>query len=138
MKLFKYILNNKEYIKHLFLYLLFGVLTTVVSLGLFWLLREYAPFINENVSNALSIISGIIFAYFTNRKYVFSSIEKNMLKEFSKFFASRAFTFFFDMFTFFIFASLLKYNEMIVKICIAVAVVILNYIFSKILVFNKK
>jgi putative flippase GtrA len=127
---------KKEILIHLFIYFIFGVLTTIVGLGSFWLLRRYLPGVNENFANALSITFAIIFAYFTNRKYVFNSKEKNMLKEFVAFAASRGFTFAFDMATFFIFASIMQFDEMVVKVIISVAVIILNYILSKVYVFK--
>jgi putative flippase GtrA len=137
IKKIKIILNDKKYIIHLIKYVFFGVLATIVSLGSFWLIRRYLPQIEENIANAISIILAIIFAYFTNRIYVFKSKEKNMLKEFIAFASSRGFTFAFDMATFFIFASVLHFNEMIVKIIIQIAVIILNYIISKVLVFKE-
>lgn len=136
MKKITEILNDKEYMMHLFVYLIFGVLTTIVGLGSFWLLRRHLPQIEENLANAISIILAIVFAYFTNRKYVFKSKEKNMFKEFVAFASSRGLTFAFDMASFFIFASVLNYNEMIVKTIISIAVILLNYIISKVYVFK--
>ena len=69
---------------------------------------------------------------------MFNSKEKNILKEFSKFVVARIISMLFDMLCFYIFATLLKFDEMIVKVIIQVAVVILNYILSKIMVFTKK
>ena len=69
---------------------------------------------------------------------VFESKEKNILKEFSKFLMARVASSVFDMASFFVFATCLKFNEMIVKIIISIVVVILNYFLSKLLVFHQK
>jgi len=122
---------------HIIKYLLFGVLTTIFSLGTFFVLIKTTN-LNENICNFLSIVVGILSAYALNREYVFESKEKNILKEFSKFVMARIFSSAFDMITFFIFATCLSLNEMIVKIVISVVVIILNYILSKLIVFKKK
>lgn len=129
------ILKNKKFMIHIFKYLLFGVLTTIFSLGTFWILIK-ATAINENICNFISIVVGILTAYALNREYVFESKEENILKEFSKFVMARVASSLFDMIAFFIFATLLSLNEMLVKIVISIVVIILNYILSKLLVFN--
>ena len=74
----------KKY-KEIINYLIFGVLTTLVSLVVYY--ASVLTFLNpENsiqlqIANILSWIAGVTFAYFTNRKYVFESKEKNKLKE---------------------------------------------------------
>lgn len=126
---------NKKFIIHILKYLIFGVLTTIISLGSFYILIKMTP-LNENVCNFLSIAIGIIAAYVLNRQFVFESKEQNILKEFSKFVMARAASSLFDMLMFFIFATCFKFDEMIVKIVISIVVVILNYFFSKLLVFK--
>ena len=71
--------------KEIINYLIFGVLTTVVSLIVYYL--SVFTFLNpENafelqIANILSWIAGVAFAYFTNRKFVFESKENNKLKD---------------------------------------------------------
>jgi len=137
LRKFTEILKNKKFMVHIIKYLLFGVLTTIFSLGTFFVLIKTTN-LNENICNFLSIVVGILSAYTLNREYVFESKEKNILKEFSKFVMARIFSSAFDMITFFIFATCLSLNEMIVKIVISVVVIILNYILSKLIVFKKK
>lgn len=129
-------LKNKEFIVHIIKYLLFGVLTTIISLGSFGVLIHFTT-INENICNFISIVLGILSAYILNRRYVFESKEKNILKEFSKFVMARLVSSLFDMITFFIFATCLSLNEMVVKIVISIIVIILNYLLSKLLVFKE-
>lgn len=69
---------------------------------------------------------------------MFNSKEKNILKEFSKFVVARIISMLFDMIVFFIFVTLVHLNEMAVKLVIQVAVVILNYILSKLMVFKEQ
>ena len=129
-------LQDKKFMIHILKYLLFGVLTTIISLGTFWILINSAK-LNENICNFLSIVVGILSAYVLNREYVFESKEENIFKEFSKFVMARVASSLFDMVAFFIFTTCLSLNEMAVKVCISFVVIILNYILSKLLVFNK-
>lgn len=129
-------LEDTKFMTHIIKYLIFGVLTTIISLGSFWLLLKTN--LNENICNFLSIVIGIVSAYVLNRNYVFESKEKNIAKEFSKFVMARAASSLFDMVAFFIFATCLSLNEMVVKVIISIVVIVLNYILSKLIVFNKK
>lgn len=132
----KDILNDKELIRHYFIYIVFGVLTTAVDWLAFWLLRNFVPSLNENISNAIAVVISIIFAYFTNREYVFKSNVTNKFMEFLKFFASRLFTLGVNVVSFWLLTDFVSMNEYIAKAIIAVFVVILNYIISKLFVFK--
>ena len=94
--------------------------------------------LNENIANIISIILAVVVAYVTNRKYVFSSTEKNIVKEFVAFCSGRAVTMIFETITFWLFATILGINEMLVKVGVSIIVVILNYIISKIFVFKNR
>lgn len=123
-------------------YLIFGVLTTVVSLLVYYI--SVFTFLNpENaiqlqIANILSWVAGVTFAYFTNRKYVFESKQQNKLKEASKFVLSRVVTLLMDMVIMWLGVTILHGNDKIMKLISQVVVVILNYIFSKIFVFKKE
>lgn len=128
--------------KEVILYLIFGVLTTVVSLIVYY--ACVYTFLDPNsafqlqVANVLSWVAGATFAYVTNRKFVFESKEENKLKEATKFFASRITTLLLDMAIMFLGVTLLRFNDKIIKIISQVAVIVANYVFSKIFVFKKK
>lgn len=79
------ILENKEKLHELIVYGIFGVLATMVSFGSLYVLGKVFVNTDKNILNIVSIILAMTFAYFTNRKYVFKSKEKNMLKEAAKF-----------------------------------------------------
>lgn len=129
--------EDTKFMIHILKYLIFGIITTIISLGSFWILIAFSN-LNENICNILSILIGVLTAYVLNRKFVFESKEENILKEFSKFVMSRIASSLFDIFMFFIFATCLELNEMIVKVVISIVVIILNYFLSKLLVFKKK
>lgn len=138
----------KEKIKNLYIkykeiinYLIVGVLTTIVSLAVYWICVN--TFLDANISwqlqiaNVLQWVAGVTFAYFTNRKYVFESKEKNKLKEASKFVTSRLITLFMDMFIMWLGVTILHKNDTIMKLISQVVITIANYLFSKIFVFKK-
>jgi putative flippase GtrA len=131
----------KKY-KEIINYLIFGVLTTVVSLATYYLL--VLTILNPNnplelqIANIISWITCVTFAYITNRIYVFNSKNKNILKEIIKFYSSRLTTLFLDMLIMFIFVTKLEFNDKIIKIIVQIIIIILNYILSKILVFKHK
>ena len=133
----KLYLKYKEIIN----YLIFGVLTTIVSLLTYYLL--VLTILNPNnpielqIANIISWITCVTFAYITNRKYVFNSKDKNITKEIIKFYSSRLTTLFLDMILMYIFVTKLQFNDKIIKIIAQILIIILNYILSKLLVFKK-
>ena len=135
-------LKHKEIIN----YLIFGVLTTVVSLLTKYLLLFTILDASNPVQLQIAVITSWIlactFAYITNRIWVFESKAKNIIKEMLKFYTSRLVTLGLEMLILFIFITALKLDSdawVIVWTLIAqVAVTIGNYILSKLIVFKKK
>ena len=93
--------------------------------------------IELQIANIISWIISVLFAYVTNRKYVFISKNSNIISECSKFFASRFITLLLDILIMFLGVTVLKYNDKIIKIISQVIVIVSNYILSKIVVFKK-
>ena len=126
--------------KEKILYLFFGVLTTFISLLTYYILTftilNVENSLELQIANIISWITGILFAYFTNREYVFNSNNKN-IKEFIKFILSRIFTLLLDMLIMYVFVTKLKYNNIIIKLISQVVVIVTNYILSKLIVFKK-
>ena len=122
-------------------YLVVGILTTLVSLGIYYIC--VLCFLNPNVSwqlqlsNIISWFGAVLFAYFTNRKYVFKSQNSKIVKEAIAFSCSRLGTLLLDMVLMFISVTLCGMNDKIVKLVVQVVVTIGNYILSKFFVFNK-
>lgn len=124
-------------------YLIVGGLTTVVSWGAKflanWLLFENTAHPTPFQNLILSIINwtaGVIFAYFTNRAFVFKSHEP-MLKEAPKFVLSRVSTLILDTVVMQILGAI-GINLFVATLVSSVLVIIANYVFSKLFVFNKK
>lgn len=115
-------------------YLIFGVLTTVVSIVSYFVFAKLFN-INYLVSNIISFILSVLFAFVTNKLYVFKSKNK-VMKELVSFFSSRIFTFFIDMIMMYILVSVLKFDDMISKLITQFVVIVLNYVLSKLFVFR--
>lgn len=129
---------HKLYFKHkeIINYVIVGVLTTLVSIGSYWLFRFVIK--NYIVLSILSWIFAVAFAYFTNRAFVFESKEKDLLKEISKFVSCRLLTLGLEVVLMMLFVSVLHINDMISKIILQVVVLVSNYLLSKLFVFVKK
>lgn len=123
-------------------YLVIGVLTTIVSLVTYYIC--VGTFLDANngiqlqIANVLSWIVSVAFAYVTNRIFVFKSHSKNILREIITFTGSRVVTLLMDMLIMFLFVTVLHFSDGIFKIISQIVVIIANYIFSKLFVFNKK
>lgn len=143
----------KKY-KELIIYVIFGALTTVVNFVVFKIFNVILGNENYLISNVIAWIFAVIFAYITNKLWVFESKSwsgKVLLKEIPSFFSARVLSFLIEEAGLFIFVDLLKFNEfvldlkfirfsgeMVAKLILAVIVVILNYFFSKLFIFKKK
>lgn len=127
-------------------YLIVGVLTTLVSLavkwGLLFTILDAKKGIELQISVITSWLEAVTFAYITNRIFVFKSKSKDIIKEIVSFFSSRIITLLVDMGIMWFFVTLLKLDSrnwvLIWTMVVQVLVTILNYIFSKLLVFKKK
>lgn len=123
-------------------YLIVGILTTLVSLGSYYLF--VCTFLDPNdavqlqIANIISWVCAVAFSYVTNRKFVFKSKNKNQIKEIASFLSSRILTLFMDMMIMFIGVTLFHINDKIAKIIVQVVVTVMNYILSKLFVFKKK
>lgn len=123
-------------------YLIVGGLTTVVSLATYYLLvytiLNPKEAVELQIANIISWIASVTFAYFTNRKYVFKAKEKISFKEGINFYLSRVSTLLLDMLMMYIFVSVLKFDDKIIKLIVQIIVIVLNYVLSKFIVFKKK
>lgn len=127
--------------REMIMYLIFGVLTTVVSLAVYYAL-VYTILNPDNalqlqIANIISWVAGVAFAYVTNRSVVFQSKNKNKLKEATSFVLARVVTLVMDMLIMFIGVTLLHGNDKILKLISQVVVIVSNYVFSKLFVFKK-
>jgi len=132
--------------KEIINYLIFGVLTTVVSLATKYLLLftilDAANAIQLQVAVIISWVVACLFAYITNRIWVFESKSKNIIKEMLAFFTSRLVTLVLEMAIMFVFVTALGLNSdiwvVVWTLVSQVLIIIGNYILSKLIVFKKK
>lgn len=128
--------KNKEIIN----YLIFGVLTTVVSFVVYFIFAKIFK-IDEVISNGISWFFSVLFAFITNKLYVFESKEtgkKTLLKEIISFYLARLFTgVVCDLGVFALMVKTFKINDVLSKLVTQVIVTILNYVFSKLIIFKK-
>ena len=128
--------------EEIIVYLIVGVLTTIVSWGAKFLVdlvffegTMYPTPFENIVLSAVNWTAGVIFAYFTNRRFVFKSHEP-MRKEIPKFVLSRVFTLILDTVVMQAFTAM-EVNLIIATVISAVLVIVGNYVFSKLFVFRK-
>lgn len=132
--------------KEIINYLIFGVLTTVVSLivkyALLFTILDAENGLQLQIAVVISWIAACTFAYITNRIWVFESKSNEIIKEVVKFFASRVATLGLEMLIMFVFVTILGLNTklwIIVWTLVAQIVVIIgNYVLSKLIVFKNK
>lgn len=120
------------------MYLIFGVLTTLVNIIMFYLCSNILN-IDYKISNIIAWIISVLFAFFTNKLFVFESNKKDsntIVKEVSSFFVARIISLIIDMILIIIMIDYIKINSLIAKIISNVVVVIVNYIFSKFFIFK--
>ena len=130
-------LLKKVLTKEIILYIVFGVLTTLVNLGAFYIMFDILHW-EENISNFIAILLAVIVAYITNKDLVFHSQakkKKEKLVEFIKFMIGRAFTMIVEFF-----GCLLLFQTtiptMISKCCMTIIVIVLNFFISKFFAFK--
>ena len=122
------------------LYLIFGGLTTVVNY------LAYLPCYNlfsipAAISNMIAWVVAVIFAFLTNKPFVFKSHDwsrKTLVPELVKFLSCRVGSGLLETLIIFVSVDLLSLNGNVMKLVTSVLVVILNYVGSKLLMFKKK
>ena len=136
----KKILELYKKYKEIINYMIFGGLATLVNFISYYI---YARTLNvdEVISSGLSWFCAVLFAYVTNKLFVFESrknTKKEMIKEMISFFLARILSgALCDVGTFALMVKVLNINDIIAKLVTQVMVVIVNYIFSK-LIFKKE
>lgn len=160
-------LVDKFFTREIITYIIFGVLTTAVNLVTFYIFKKIFISIGwEGVFNKLLGSAGwdkalellgsgtdyldatviawtvaVIFAFVTNKLIVFESKSWKPAvagKEFVGFIGARLFSLLVELMFMFVMVTLLKWNDFVAKFIVQVIVVILNYVFSKLLIFKNK
>lgn len=131
-------------------YLIFGVQTTIVNYLVFWLIVHFSGENYALTANAAAFVVATIFAYITNKLFVFQSRSWKgavLLREFFGFAGARIFSFLLEEAGLLLCMEVLHAEKfvllgisglMIAKIALSFIAVLLNYIFSKYLIFSRK
>ncbi len=122
-------------------YVFWGIMTTIVSIAIYYALIYFFPSLIEEVANAIAIVISILFAYVTNKKFVFHSKcpdFKSLLKEFWSFISCRIFSAIIEELLLSFFLRVAHVNEYLSKLLVCIVIFVLNYVMSKMFVFRKK
>ena len=125
--------------EELILYVFFGGLTTLVNIVVYWFCADVLH-IYYLISNAFAWVLAVLFAYVTNRTWVFKSKKRGVsaiIREIMLFVSGRILSGLGDTLIMFICVSVLMLPGLVAKIAANVFVVIFNYIFSKLIIFRK-
>lgn len=140
MKVYQWFRNYLEEKKlwEIFIYLFFGGLATVVNIVSYQV--AFSVFsLNWSIANVISWICSVLFAFVTNRLWVFNTHTKGLavVGEFIKFIIARLVSFGMDMALMFLLIDILVANGLVAKVITQVVVVVANYVFSKVFIFKK-
>lgn len=133
--------------KEIIMYLIFGVGTTVVNWGIYTVIVMLGKEVNLTIANIIAWVGAVAFAYITNKLWVFESKSWSLeivWKELGMFLGARIFSGIFEIGLFPVLVwlgmnqAIFSVEGMLAKVVISVLVIVLNYIFSKLLVFRNK
>lgn len=132
-------MKRKEDLKELLIYMLFGLLTTVVNWGTYCILEYFH--VDLNVCNVVSWFAAVIFTFFTNKFFVFKPTGKGIWREFCLFFGARTLTGVLELGLFPVFLHLetrplFGIAGFMPKISVCMIAVVLNYFCSKWIIFK--
>lgn len=129
-------MNKRQ--KEIILYLFFGVCTTIINMACYGVLYELLGVANI-VSTIIAWLLAVIFAFYTNREYVFNNNKNgtsSLEREFISFLGCRIFTGMLDVVIMFIAVDVMMGKSLIWKLVSNVVVTVLNYVASKFLIFK--
>lgn len=132
--------------KQAVLYVVFGVLTTLVNYLVFYPLVNLPGMADKVgwwtlVVNVISWIAAVAFAYVTNKFFVFESRDRSkntVLREILLFVGARVASLLIECAILAVFVTALRLNKNAVKLAASVITVVLNYFFSKFMIFRRK
>ncbi len=125
--------------RELIIYGIFGVLTTGVDFGVYWLLTRLAE-VDTLPAQIAAITAAIIFAFITNKKWVFKDKRvglREIASQFASFASMRVLSGAFQTFCVWLFCDIMGLYDMAVKAVVAIVVILANYVFSKLIIFKK-
>jgi len=126
--------------RDMILYIFFGGCTTLINILVYFVCAR-AFSMGTAAANIAAWVLSVLFAYATNRTWVFHSTERSfsgILREMAGFFASRAATGALDIGVMYLSVDIMHFPDMAMKIISNIVVIVLNYVLSRLLVFRKK
>lgn len=133
-----FILKTYNKYEEIIKYLIAGALTTVVSVSSYAIFSKLMN-INYLISSILSFTLAVLFAYFTNKYYVFESVTENnkeLSVEIIQFLKYRVVSLAVEIFLMILLVSVLNIDDLLSKVMVQVVIVIINYFFSKVFIFK--
>lgn len=132
---------NPFYKKHkeILLYLFFGGLTFVISVSTFTFFNMVYQW-NALFSNVLSWIIAVLFAYFSNRNYVFQAKHshfRHTVRQMADFISARILTLILEEIILFVFINCLGFGSLMIKVAAQIVVIVTNYFLSKCFIFKR-
>ena len=129
-----------EKYKDIIPYGIFGVLTTLVNIAVYWVMAHVLE-MRTVPSSIIAWVAAVSFAYLTNRKWVFHSeahTTRAIIREILYFFLCRLMTGVFDWLFMYVTVDMLHWHDVWMKLIANVMVIILNYLASRFVVFKKR
>lgn len=136
----KFLLELMKKYRSLIAYGIFGVLSTIVNIGTYYLCYDVNDMSNV-LSNILAWIAAVLFAFVTNKLWVFESkslAPEVVFYEFTTFMGCRGATGAMDLAIMYVCVDVLCWPAMVMKMISNILVILLNYVFSKLIIFKKK
>lgn len=131
---------GKNKFKETFLYLLFGIITTIINIICYYICYSNLE-LSNTLSNIIAWIVAVAIAFYTNKKWVYESksFNKNIvINELITFIMARIATGILDIISMFILVDIMLCNAFLSKLLVNIIVIVINYITGKYLVFKKK
>ena len=128
---------DKEFLIHIVSYLFWGVATTGVNVLTYYLARTYAM-ASVTVATLIAWFLSVLFAFLTNRAFVFHAQKGPFLKQLVLFYGSRMFSGLVDVLLMALLVTVWQFPELLSKLGVNVLVIVLNYVLSLLLVFRSK
>lgn len=126
--------------KEISIYIIFGVLTTIVNILTYALLTKVFGF-GYQFATVMAWFTAVLFAYYTNKKYVFKFSDTGLVKAFKYFLLFsyyRILSLIIDVVIMYVLIDILLMNDLVTKIIANIIVVAINYMTSKVFVFKKE
>ncbi|ANK60639.1 GtrA family protein [Loigolactobacillus backii] len=119
-------------------YLFFGGLTTLINIIVFTTLNHFTG-LNYQLANVIAWFLSVLFAYITNKRWVFNSKTNTntaLVRELGSFFFFRILSLLLDVSMMWLGISILKGNPLLVKVIDNIVIIAANYVFSKLFIFK--